>query len=78
MHAALKQRDELLQTQSSGSGSRQCADGEEVRGIGTVSDAILGQGLRGDMEATSRTIKGLTWQRGFTNMAQGIANAEIL
>ena len=43
-----------------------------------MSDAILGQGLRGDMEATSRTIKGLTWQRGFTNMAQGIANAEIL
>jgi len=53
-------------------------NGGGLGGVGTVSDAILGQGFSGDMEATRETITALTWQRGFTNMAQGIAKAGIL
>ena len=53
-------------------------NGEGLGGVGTVSDAILGQGFSGDMEATREIITALTWQRGFTNMAQGIAKAGIL
>ena len=41
-------------------------------------DAILGLGFSGNMEATRETITALAWQRGFTNMAQGIAKAGIL
>ena len=38
----------------------------------------VGGDVRGDTEPTRQTIKELTWQCGFTDVAQGIAKAEIL
>jgi uncharacterized protein YegL len=44
----------------------------------TVSPAILKQGFSGDIEATKTAIEGMEFQRGFTNMAQGLLEANRL
>lgn len=42
---------------------------------GVVSDAELVLPLESNMDAVATAIQGLTWQRGFTNMAQAIMKA---
>jgi len=45
-------------------------DGPEEGGDPIVSKALLQQPLENDPEGAATVIDGLTWQRGFTNMAQ--------
>merc|ERR550537_821104 len=45
---------------------------------GVVSEAILGAGFSDDMDKVSETIMGLTYQKGFTNLAQGLLKAKDL
>merc|ERR1719265_1986147 len=53
-------------------------NGGGLGGVGIVSDAILGASLTNDTEEVITKIKALKWQRGFTNMAQGISKASHL
>lgn len=45
---------------------------------GVVSDAILVQALSSDMDGAKNQIEQMEWQRGFTNMAQGVLKANRL
>jgi len=48
----------------------------EVLEDGTISAAIEVHELSSDMQSVKASIMGLTWQRGFTNMAQAFALGE--
>jgi hypothetical protein len=47
-------------------------------GTTSISQAIFAQGLTGDLQYVRSVIAGLTWQRGFTNMAQGFGTADTM
>merc|ERR1719238_2330692 len=48
----------------------------EIKGDNTVSDALLIQPLTSDMDKVKKAVEGMTYQKGFTNMAQAFGTAE--
>merc|ERR1719336_846447 len=47
-------------------------------GTTQIAQALNVMGLTSDLAGVRDTIQGLTWQRGFTNMAQGFHMADVM
>merc|ERR1719217_1467830 len=48
----------------------------EIKDDSSISDALLIQPLTSDMDKVKKAVEGMTYQKGFTNMAQAFGTAE--